>query len=595
MIKNIFDRFRSSIIFRLPIVVYWFAAVWLQYYILEMSYRTMDMCLFTPVKYQLIGVATIMVVDIIVMLIVKNLRLSAIISSVLISVLSYVNYYVAIFHGTPMTLSMLKNTKTALNVISTYRFEIDPPVVKITILVILEFIIIFLFIGKKVKVKRIASLAAAAAVAVVMYYSYFSANPMIEKGIVAWQWREATRHVGFVPCMVQNTRSEIAGITEPDTYDEDELIEFLDNYSYDNGGSNTPDVILILNETLYDLNQITTVDPDKDPFEHINSLENSIRGYAVCPAVFGGTNKSEYEYITSNSLYLAPSITPFNTLDLQNADSVVKFMEKRGYTTLAAHCADKVNYNRSVAYPALGFDSYYFADDFKNKEYYKSRIHATDESVYKNIIDWYENMGDSPRFIYTLTIQNHAEYTSLNDDEKLVHTYNDYGDLTAEVDEYLTCVKLSDNAFKMLTEYFENADREVIICMVGDHAPNIAKSLADKAYSKEELDLRLRSVPYVIWSNKINLSEQEVPERISMMYVVPTALENAGMNLSGYYEYLCNMRNIVPVVMTDRYYTSDGSKYLYSDESEYTDIISRYFDLEYASIDKKDFIEDFFE
>ena len=48
-------------------------------------------------------------------------------------------------------------------------------------------------------------------------------------------------------------------------------------------------------------------------------------------------NSTEYEMLTSNSLILMPSITPFNWLNLYNANSVVSYLKGLGYTTMAAH------------------------------------------------------------------------------------------------------------------------------------------------------------------------------------------------------------------------------------------------------------------
>lgn len=45
------------------------------------------------------------------------------------------------------------------------------------------------------------------------------------------------------------------------------------------------------------------------------NLPNSIYGHTISPHVGGGTNSSEYEMLSSNSLMLMPSITPFNWIE----------------------------------------------------------------------------------------------------------------------------------------------------------------------------------------------------------------------------------------------------------------------------------------
>lgn len=75
-----------------------------------------------------------------------------------------------------------------------------------------------------------------------------------------------------------------------------------------------PDIILILNETLFDFSLIHDFETDEPVMPYMKSLENVIRGYVSVPAIGGGTNRSEYELLTSNSLYLMKDILPFWSL-----------------------------------------------------------------------------------------------------------------------------------------------------------------------------------------------------------------------------------------------------------------------------------------
>ena len=64
------------------------------------------------------------------------------------------------------------------------------------------------------------------------------------------------------------------------------------------------------------------------------NLPNSIYGHTISPHVGGGTNSSEYEMLSSNSLMLMPSITPFNWLNLHKANSLVSNLKDLGMPTL---------------------------------------------------------------------------------------------------------------------------------------------------------------------------------------------------------------------------------------------------------------------
>lgn len=66
-------------------------------------------------------------------------------------------------------------------------------------------------------------------------------------------------------------------------------------------------------------------------FKNIHQMENLIQGQVVVPVAGGGTNKSEYELLTSNSMELmnTSSTDPFNILKLKNANSVVSILKQK--------------------------------------------------------------------------------------------------------------------------------------------------------------------------------------------------------------------------------------------------------------------------
>ena len=62
-------------------------------------------------------------------------------------------------------------------------------------------------------------------------------------------------------------------------------------------------------------------------------------------------------------------------------------------------------------------------------------------------------MGKGPRFMYILTIQNHGGYGYLNENDYLVHTQNDFGDYTNDINEFATCMYLSNKGFEELKDF----------------------------------------------------------------------------------------------------------------------------------------------
>jgi hypothetical protein len=131
------------------------------------------------------------------------------------------------------------------------------------------------------------------------------------------------------------------------------------------------------------------------------------------------------------------------------------------------------------------------------------------------------------------------------------------------------------------TEYFEKSDRDVIICMVGDHAPSFAVELLESVGMDETF--ALRSTPYVIWSNFD--MDYTFPETVSMPLLVPLMLEAAEAPLSPYYSHLLNLSETTPVLTAfNLYKTTKGEMFNYKDENEYRDKIDIYFDMVYNNV-----------
>ena len=226
-------------------------------------------------------------------------------------------------------------------------------------------------------------------------------------------------------------------------------------------------------------------------------------------------------------------------------------------------------------------------------DYYGERFFETDASLYENAFKWYEEMNPGPRLFYALTIQNHGGYEQLSEDDYRIHTGRDFGENTPLVNEFLTMISISDEAFMDIVEYFSQSPRDVIVCMVGDHGPSFIRSVTEKGTTEQEKELRMRSVPYVIWSNHLEIS-RELPERISMNYLVPTVLDLADIPLSPYYDYMLSMRDQVPVLGAyGVYMDAQGNTFSYGDSSEEAELVSIYQGLSYANMAGEPFMEKF--
>ncbi len=543
--------------------------------------------LMNGVFYTIINILTIFVVQSAVYLIVRRWWIAALVTNAPFTVLSIANYYTLCFRNSPISTQDIHNFGTTLSVIDSYKFPLNAFVIGIVIFFALNIAVaVQLFKrekGQKLPLKTILlkNLCLVAFCGVFVHLVYFAENPIKPRNTFVWSWEDSYYKYGYAASSIEVFQNSLNMIDMPESYSEERLKASKSANAVKENAGKTPDVIFILNETFYDMRDLTELKTDVPIMPFIDSLKN--RGRAVVAGTGGGTNKSEYELLTSNSLQLMPAITPFNYLNFDNANSVVSHLEALGYSSWGAHCAESLNYERGIVYPKLGFDSVLFREEFGEIGKYGDRPYATDEFCYSKMLEDYENMGDAPRMQYILTIQNHGGWDLNSDEHDTVHCLTDFGEYTDDMNEFLSCVRKSDEAFKKLTEYFEDSERDVIICMVGDHAPSFAVELLGDIDMQETF--ALRSTPYVIWTNFE--TDYAVPQNLSMPYIVPTVLDMAEISLSPFYSHMLKLRKDVPVLTAfGLYQTADGKTHNYSaaHSASAREDIDIYFDMVYNNV-----------
>ncbi len=585
--NNIFQKLKKLITKHksgLVILLYALLSSTLTYYGLELGNKNP---LMNGWLYTIINILTIFVVQSVVYLIVRRWWIAAVVTNLPFTVLSIANYYTLCFRNSPISTQDIHNFGTTLSVIDSYSFPLNIFVVGIVIFFALNIAVaVQLFKrerGRKQALKNILikNLCMLIFCGVFTHFVYFAENPIKPRNTFVWSWEDSYYKYGYAASSIEVFQNSMNMIDMPEGYSEERLRGSKAANEVKQTEGKTPDVIFILNETFYDMRDLVKLETDTEIMPFTDSLRH--KGRAVVAGTGGGTNKSEYELLTSNSLQLMPGITPFNYLNFDNANSVVNYLKKQGYSSWGAHCAESLNYERGIVYPKLGFDSVLFREEFGEIGKYGERPYATDEFCYEKMLADYENMGDGPRMQYILTIQNHGGWDLNPENEDIVRSITDFGDYTDDMNEFLSCVRKSDEAFKKLTEYFENSDRDVIICMVGDHAPSFAVELLGDIDMEETF--ALRSTPFVIWTNFE--TDCEVPQKLSMPYLVPTVLEMADIGLSPFYSHMLKLREEAPVLTAfNLYQTADGKTHNYSaahsaDAKENIDI---YFDMVYNNV-----------
>ncbi len=537
--------------------------------------------------------------------------LSTALSGAVFTIIALINYYTRDLHGSALMPQDILNLGTAAEVMGSYTLKITHDVIKIALLFLP--ILAIAFVQRRLckgapkrtswPARGVRVAGSALCVFLVMFFGYFGPVTIKPKTTYGWAWQNTYYTYGYLAGTIEATSLMADPIIEPEGYSDAAAVEASTKAAGYTGPATAetaqdyPDVVLILSESFYDFDLVTDLQADTDIMPVTKNLPNSVYGHTISPHVGGGTNSTEYEMLTSNSLILMPSITPFNWLNLYNANSVVSYLKGLGYSTMAAHPYTNSNYRRDSAWLALGFDETHFEDDFPTQDRYGDRPYQTDSATYKDWEKLYEAMPeDKPRFSFLVSIQSHGDYDMNDASLDIVHAATDYGEYDELMDEYLSCIKMTDAAVQELCDYFtaqyEKTGRKVIVAMAGDHAPSFVTHVADPSFAAgNDLELLERSTPFFIWANyplehtDAAVSTTDPLNRMDMVMLTPTLLQQAGLPLSDYYKYLLEMKQNTPVVTAaNDYMKADGTTAVYGVDPALDAWVKGYLNLEYNNI-----------
>ena len=151
---------------------------------------------------------------------------------------------------------------------------------------------------------------------------------------------------------------------------------------------------------------------------------------------------------------------------------------------------------------------------------------------------------------------------------------------------FLNLMKKSDDAFKDLTEYFENVDEPTVIVMFGDHQPALEDSFWNAMYNGKSVDTISKEqqvnryvTPFIIWANYDIGSEDNVDISANMLGAY--TLDKMGVQMTGYQKYLVDMHKTVKFVAGEFYMGDDNNLHRLTEESKYSKKINEYQKLQY--------------
>lgn len=535
------------------------------------------------------------------------------------------NYFVVKFRGTPIVPWDLLSIRTAVSVTDSYSFTVEWKIV----FVLMGFVWIMLLASKSTvrfrkKSVRFSALAVFA-VCMAVYIGQIqrsSVQSFFGMDTTLFTLNVLYRNNGISAAFLGNLR--FLNIEEPEGYSAakvEEIQERIEKHRVAESDepeeketgkeeaeadksveTKTPNVVVIMNEAFSDLSVWGDFAVSEEVMPFFKSLQEEGVGGKVYVSVKGGnTANTEFEFLTGDTMgFLPTGSIPYQQYINEETPNLVSYLKGLGYQTLAIHPYNTSGWDRDEVYEYFGFDEFLGIKSFDNP--LKYRGYVSDKSAFEKIIEQYELKGKNERmFIFEVTMQNHGGYSKETPDFQIYLRLPEVENRTLSVtatEKYLTLMNQTDRALEELVTYFREQDEPVILLMFGDHQPsdyitNVIQRItgAGAADSLEESQTGYR-VPFVMWSN-YGL-EHTYYDGISVNYLGGILMEQAGIPLTDYQEYLAELMETLPIINGNVYRDSEGKFYSHSEDA-YSDLLNEYQILQYNHlVDSKNRQDSFF-
>lgn len=522
------------------------------------------------IRIQLLNIVLFELIMALLLFLFGKLKTALRCQTILFMIIGLANYYVLEFRSAPIMPWDILSIGTAASVANNFKYTLS----KETVFVLIGFVILILLESKvTLELKKDWRIRTGGVLASFALLWGFTAMLHQDSTVARFKLYDKL----FTPTvMSKRDGTAVAFLMElkyivvekPDGYNKEDAAALL--ASYDTGdtesAAHTPNIIVIMNEAFSDLSVLGDFETNEDYMPFLHSLmqegtPNTISGHLNVSVLGGNTANTEFEFLTGNTMaFLPQGSVAYQQYVKSNDYSIATYLKSKGYDTIAMHPYNASGWDRDKVYPLLGFDTFYSLKDWVNPV--KIRKYVSDQSCYDKIIELYEQKdANTPFFLFNVTMQNHSSYSEEYD--------NFHPDITVEgtsskiLPNYLSLIKLSDQALENLIEYFSQADEDTIIVFFGDHQPsNSVVAPVWKINGRsgdsltEEEEARRYKVPFIIWANYDIEAASNV--ETSANYLGSHVLRAAGLPLYDYRNYLSQLEGQYPVLTAIRAENAQG-------------------------------------
>ncbi|MCI2106504.1 MAG: LTA synthase family protein [Intestinimonas sp.] len=391
-------------------------------------------------------------------------------------------------------------------------------------------------------------------------YDYKTANNDL---INQWSATEVYSSKGFVYPFLHSIQTGVD--KPPDGYDEKQAQMILSAYpSADIPENKKVSLITVMLESYSDFSNFNIPGLSDKVYADYHALEaESYTGNLISNVFAGGTVNTERCYLTGYS-----NLGSFRA----KTNSYPWYFRSQGYTVEGAHPCYEWFYNRSNINVNLGFENYYFVENYFSP--LTGGDVGYDDLFFPELIKLWEKNKQTgkPYFSYDLTYQGHGPYNT---------------DCTWWGDDYVTGGNYSTasrnilnnyfgsiyNTNQNLTDFFDYYRKEtdpVIIVLFGDHKPWLGDG--NSVYKELGINLDLSTqdgffnyytTRYLIWANdaaKEVLGNDFIGEGPDMgsYFLMNQVFRLAGWVGPSYMQATQQVMDAVPIIHTTGVFVENG-------------------------------------
>ncbi len=491
-------------------------------------------------------------------------RIAVLITTCVTFALSIANFYKIQLRDDPLMAIDLTTVTEAKNIIGKYHLTMDWKVIFAVGCAAASFYFAKYLMREPLRSRRLRVMGAAATVlaAVVLYPTVYASDGVYAAtenngNINIWSEVQVYASRGFLYPFLHSVQDMV--ISPPEDYQESQAKALL--AAYDDGMIAEDAQINVISFMLESYTDFSKFDSDivlkQDLYGPLHQLkEECVSGRLVDNIFGGGTKDTELCYLTG---------FPQQRSYRSNVNSYVRYLTQQGYYTEGFHPGEAWFYNRQNVVGYLGFDNYYFLDDFEDAD-------QTDRYFFDKLTQlWQDRDPTVPYFNYSLSYQNHGAYETTGTGKTSYLAKGDLSDETYNMfNNYLAGIADTTEQIASFVNYFRTCEEPVVIVFFGDHLPWMGNN--NRGYqelgihldlSTQEGFLNYYSTEYYIWAND---AAKEISgsaftgegETIGPYYLMSELFDLCGWDGPSFLQATRSIRTLLPVIHSAGYFMENN-------------------------------------